>query len=148
MANLVLPKSENHRRAKVHESINIMCWPGVSKDNPYQSLFYSAITKFGFDFRGQFQLNNQWLADNLMSAHVLHFHWPEQAWRWRGDSKSAVARGLVGLRSFLRRTRRTIFHSPVRQTGESTLRWLVIADRPRCPSRAVRTPCCPGRGVN
>ena len=82
-------------------SKSIYSWPGPHKNNPYQSLFYEALGKRGFSYGGRFELSNQWLKENRETVDFLHFHWPENAWRWRGSTKFQQLIGIIGLLSFL-----------------------------------------------
>ncbi|MCD0458885.1 glycosyltransferase [Roseiconus lacunae] len=84
----------------------IYSWPGLAKTNPYQELFYHSLEKHGFRFGGQIILKDTWIAAKDLSNTILHFHWPEAAWRWRGPRLHDRIRGLIGFYQFLNKSRR------------------------------------------
>lgn len=84
----------------------ISCWPQPSESNPYQRLFYLALAERGYNFAGEFHVNDAWLRQNIGSTDILHFHWPEETWRCRGRSRLARLRGVIGLHRFLQIAKR------------------------------------------
>jgi beta-1,4-mannosyltransferase len=70
--------------------------------NPYFRLMYRALTDYGIEHRGEFQLNNAWLRTNAAELDAIHIHWPEHLWRLHERTRLRRIWWLIG---FLRLAR-------------------------------------------
>ncbi len=82
--------------------INIYSFPYNIEANPYLELFYDALRDYAFIQKSGLIVNDNWLIANSSKIDILHFHWPEDIWRTRGQSKIARLRGVIGFWKYLR----------------------------------------------
>ena len=82
-------------------SFRIACFPDYSKGNPYQKFFYDALESHGIEYVGSFRVDQKWLKQPGRKVEALHFHWPELAWSYRGNSIIGRLRALAALWRFL-----------------------------------------------
>src|SRR5687767_12723783 len=59
--------------------LRIAVFPFID-ENPYQRLFYDALSAHGFS-AGDGELKLGWLVRNRRETRVLHFHWPQSWYR-------------------------------------------------------------------
>jgi glycosyltransferase involved in cell wall biosynthesis len=85
----------------VDGNVAIAPWP-EDDGNPYQRLFYEALSPFGFRRHSGLVINDQYLRDHAAQIDAVHLHWPEYAWRVHGTRLDRQARLVIGLARFLR----------------------------------------------
>jgi len=83
----------------------IACWP-LDRANPYQSLFYQALSAHNVSVTYPESIDDEWLAHTTPNMDAIHIHWPEALWRVRGNSFLGRLRGAVGVWRFLRKARK------------------------------------------
>ncbi|WP_457571559.1 glycosyltransferase [Desulfovulcanus sp.] len=82
--------------------IRIASFPASSMPNPYLELFYDALKPYGIYHVGGFYINDIWLEENATSFDVIHFHWPEGAWRVLQNGYLGSIKAIIGFFKFLR----------------------------------------------
>src|SRR5262245_32079806 len=84
-------------------TIAISNWPDNYGDNPYLSLYYGALEKYGIVPGPPARIEDSFLRENAGAVTAVHIQYvPEQIWRIRGKSWRHRLRGLAGFWNYLR----------------------------------------------
>jgi len=123
----------------VDGNVAIAPWP-EDDGNPYQRLFYEALSPFGFRRHSGLVINDQYLRDHAAQIDAVHLHWPEYAWRVHGTRLDRQARLVIGLARFLRLAGRLgIARVWTAHRGANTPRQPAPAKRERPAATRLRT---------
>lgn len=93
------------RAPKIPPNLNLRFWPDWRGANPYQELFYSALTRFGVRAEPGLEFDLKWLRARREDIDAIHIHWPEGIWRRYGLHAVKEPLHLMRLRAYLRGAR-------------------------------------------